>query len=270
MSVRESIDPKSSLWAWLAFDLWFYRTQRGLSLAQTALVVKVTRGTVSNWEAGRFRPSDTCMKCLDKAWNTGGHFERLHLFACAGHDPDWFRQYIQYEMAAEIIKVFHGKHVPLLVQTEAYAQGVLRAAGHVHAAEATTKARMKRQEILVRADPPHLWILMDQEVLECPVGGLEVMRAQMARLLEVAELPRVCVRVVPREAGWHPGHDGPFQVLRVCGREIAYAGAQIDGRLIEAGEQADVLAIRFDQIGAMALSRAASKDLIERTMRTYE
>ncbi|MFF5263132.1 helix-turn-helix domain-containing protein [Actinomadura viridis] len=54
MSVRESIDPKSSLWAWLAFDLWFYRTQRGLSLAQVALIVKTTRGTVSNWEAGRF------------------------------------------------------------------------------------------------------------------------------------------------------------------------------------------------------------------------
>ncbi|MEV3923008.1 helix-turn-helix domain-containing protein [Actinomadura coerulea] len=270
MSARESIDPKSSLWAWLAFDLWFHRTQRGLSLAQLALVVKATRGTVSNWEAGRFRPSDTCMKRLDEAWNTGGHFERLHMFACAGHDPDWFRQYVQYEMAAEIIKVFHGKHVPLLVQTEAYAQGVLRAAGHGNEAEATTKARMKRQEILLKADPPYLWILIDQEVLECPVAGREVMKEQMARLLEVAELPRVCVRVVPREAGWHPGHDGPFQVLRVRGREIAYAGAQIDGRLIEAGEQADVLAIRFDQIGAMALSRPVSKDLIERTMRTYE
>ncbi|MEU8125374.1 DUF5753 domain-containing protein [Spirillospora sp. NPDC049024] len=180
------------------------------------------------------------------------------------------RQYVQYEMAAEIIKIFHGKHVPLLVQTEAYAQGVLRAAGHVHDAEATTKARMKRQEVLLRDDPPYLWILMDQEVLECPVASPQVMKGQMARLLEVAELPRVCVRVVPREVGWHPGHDGPFQVLRVRGREVAYAGAQVGGRLIEAGEQADILAIRFDQIGAMALSRAASRNLIERTLRMYQ
>ncbi|NKZ03851.1 helix-turn-helix domain-containing protein [Actinomadura latina] len=270
MSVRESIDPKSSLWAWMAFDLWFYRSRRGLSLAQVAMIVNATRGTVSNWEAGRFRPSDTCMKRLDQAWDTGGHFERLHMFACAGHDPDWFRQYVQYEMDAEIIKMFHGKNVPLLVQTEAYAQGVLRAAGHMHEAEATTKARMKRQEILTRDDPPYLWILIDQEVLDCPVAGSEVMRGQLARLLEVAELPHVCVRVVLRESGWHPGHDGPFQVLRIRGREVAYAGAQIGGRLIEAGDQADTLTIRFDQIGANALSRAASKDLIERTMRTYE
>lgn len=269
MSVRELIDPKTSLWAWLAFDLWFYRTQRGLSLAQVALIVNVTRGTVSNWEAGRFRPSDTCMKRLDEAWNTGGHFERLHLFACAGHDPDWFRQYVQYEMAAEVIKVFHGKHVPLFAQTEAYTEAVLNAAGRGNEVEAETKARMKRQEILERENPPYLWMLIDEEVLECVVGGREVMREQTAHLLSLAQRPRVCLRVVPRDAGWHPGHDGPFQVLKVRGREIAYAGAQIGGRLIEAGDEADILAVRFDEIGALALTKAASRELIERIMRTY-
>jgi transcriptional regulator with XRE-family HTH domain len=269
MSVRESIDPKSSMWAWLAFDLWFHRTQRGLSLAQTALIVKAARGTVSNWEAGRLRPSDTHMKRLDEAWNTGGHFERLHMYACSGHDPDWFKQYVQYEMAAEVIKVFHGKTIPLLAQTEAYAQAVLRAAGHGPEAEGTTRARMKRQEILHREVPPYLWILIDQEVLESQVGGREVMYEQTRHLLEIIELPRVSVRVVARSVGWHPGHDGPFQVLKVRGREVAYAGAQRGGRLIEAGDEADILTVRFDQIGALALSRDASRELIEQTMGTY-
>ncbi|WP_349666483.1 DUF5753 domain-containing protein [Actinomadura xylanilytica] len=209
-------------------------------------------------------------KRLDKAWGTGGHFERLHLFACTGHDPDWFKQYVQYEMVAEIIKVFHGKSIPLLLQTEAYAQGVLRAAGHVDEAEATTRARMKRQEILVRKNPPFVWVVIDQEVLECIVGGRQVMREQIAHLIRLAEMPRVCVRIVPREAGWHPGHDGPFQVLKVLGREVAYAGAQVGGRLIEAGDEADILAVRFDEIGALALSRAASLDLMRRTIGVYE
>lgn len=53
------------------------------------------------------------------------------------------------------------------------------------------------------------------------------------------------------------------------GREIAYAGAQIGGRLIEAGDEADILAVRFDEIGALALTKAASRELIERIMRTY-
>jgi transcriptional regulator with XRE-family HTH domain len=130
MSVRETIDPDSSMWAWLAFDLWFYRTQRGLSLAQMARIMSVTRGTVSNWEAGRGRPSDTHLRALDEAWNTGGHFVRLYRYATQGHDPDWFRQYVQYEAAAEVIKVFHGKSVPLLAQTEAYANAA--AGGRAH------------------------------------------------------------------------------------------------------------------------------------------
>ncbi|WP_255269043.1 Scr1 family TA system antitoxin-like transcriptional regulator [Actinomadura madurae] len=148
MSVRESIDPASSLWAWLAFDLWFYRTQRGLSLAQTAMIVHVTRATVSNWEAGRLRPRDTYMKRPDEAWNTGGHFERLHLFARSGHDPDWFRQYIQYEEAADVLKMYHGKTVPALAQTRTYAEALLKSAGRTDEAETEAEARMKRQKVL--------------------------------------------------------------------------------------------------------------------------
>ncbi|MFI0371177.1 helix-turn-helix domain-containing protein [Actinomadura sp. 1N219] len=270
VSVRETIDPDSSLWAWLAFDLWFYRTQRGLSLAQTAQIVHVARGTVSNWEAGRLRPGDQYMAILDKAWNTGGHFQRLHHYATTGHDPDWFKQYIQYERGAVILKAYHGKTVPALVQTEGYAQAVLRAAGRMRAVESETKARMKRQEIFARPEPPFLWVLVDQEVLESQVGGREVMRDQLAHLLKLGESPRNMIRVVARSVGWHPGHDGSFQIFKVDSRELAYAGAQIGGRLIEAADEVATLAIRFEQIGALALSRDASTELIEQTMRTYQ
>ncbi|MBT2211249.1 helix-turn-helix transcriptional regulator [Actinomadura sp. NEAU-AAG7] len=269
MSVRETIDPNSSHWAWLAFDLWFHRTQRGLSLAQTALIVRVTRATVSNWEAGRFRPGDEHMALLDKAWDTGGHFQRLLYYARTGHDPDWFKQYIQYERAAEIIKIYHGKTIPLLTQTEAYAHALLRTAGRMREAEAKTKERMKRQEVLARPEPPYLWVLLDQEVLECRVGDRTVMREQLAHLLKMGEDPRNSIRIVGRAVGWHPGHDGSLQILKIKSREVAYVGAQIGGRLIEGGDEVTTIGIRFEQIGALALSRDASRKLIERTMETY-
>ncbi|QFG20793.1 helix-turn-helix transcriptional regulator [Actinomadura sp. WMMB 499] len=270
MSAREMIDPKASLWSWLAFDLWFYRTQRGMSLAQMGQIVNAARGTVSNWEAGRLRPQDDHMDALDRAWNTGGHFARLLWYARSGHNPDWFKQYVQYEEAAEIIKIYNGRAIPVLIQTEAYAQAVLWSAGRTREVEVESKARMKRQGILKKSDSPHVWVLVDQEALECPVGGREVMRAQMSRLLDIGDNPRLIVRVVPRSAGPHPGHDGTFQTLKVKGREVAYASAQIGGRLIETGDETASLGIKFDQIGALALSRDASRDLIEQTMRTYE
>ncbi|GGU99057.1 hypothetical protein GCM10010182_14950 [Actinomadura cremea] len=270
MTVRETIDPNSSLWAWLAYDLWFHRTQRGLSLAQTALVVRVARGTVSNWEAGRHRPNDDHMVLLDRAWNTGGHFQRLMHYARTGHDPDWFKQYVQYEAAAEVIKVYNGKNVPLLVQTEAYAQAILKTDGSARTAESLGKARMKRQSILDGSARPYVWILIDQEVLECPVGSKEVMAGQLRHLLGTEDDARLSVRVILRSVGHHPGHDGPFQILKVNGREVAYAGAQIGGRLIEAGDEVAALGIKFDQIGAFALSRDGSRELIERTMGMYQ
>ncbi|MER6815700.1 helix-turn-helix transcriptional regulator [Spirillospora sp. NPDC000708] len=270
MRVRETIDPKASMWAWLAFDLWFQRTKRGLSLAQVGLIVNAARGTVSNWEAGRLKPKEDHMKRLDEAWDTGGHFARLLWYAQTGHNPDWFKQYVQYEESAEVFKIFNGKNLPVLVQTEAYAQAILWMAGRIREAEVESKARMKRQSVLSAPEPPYVWIVIDQEVLECPVGGKEVMRDQMRRLLDIGDDPRLSVRVVPRAAGPHPGHDGPFQLLKIAGREIAYAGAQLGGRLIEAGAETASLGIKFDQIGALALSRDDSQVLIEETMRAYE
>ena len=131
------------------------------------------------------------------------------------------------------------------------------------------EARLKRQEILTKEEPPYLWVLLDQEVLECHVGGAEVMEKQLAYLIEVGRLPRAAIRIVPRLVGRHPGHDGAIQILRVGSREVAYVGAQLGGRLIEGGDEIAALSIRFAQIGAVALSKDDSRDLIERTMRVY-
>ncbi|RFU41385.1 XRE family transcriptional regulator [Actinomadura logoneensis] len=274
MSVRETIDPKSSMWGWLAFDLWFWRTQRELSLAQVGLIAKVTRGSVCNWEAGRARPTEEHMQRLDAAWCTGGHFERLLHYAKTGHDPDWFKQYLQYEAAAKVIKLYHGKIVPTLLQTEDYIRGVL-AGRKATAIEDSINSRNERQKLLTAPHRPHLWVLLDQEVLECPVGSPKVMIEQLDYLLEVSADPLTSVRIVPRSAGFHPGHDGPFQILklgsgRLGTREVAYVGAQLGGRLIEGGEETEVLGIRCDQIGDLAMSKADSRSLILETKRGYQ
>ncbi len=269
MSVRESIDPDSSLWSWLAFDLWFYRTRRSLSLAQTAQIVRVARGTVSNWEAGRLRPSDPYMAILDKAWDTGGHFQRLLHYARSGHDPDWFAQYIQYESSAKVLKIYHGKSVPVPVQTPEYGKALLLSGGQARESDREVGVRQRRQEILTKRDPPYIWIILDEDVLERPVGTRSTMEAQLGYLLQVDELPHVSVRCILRSAGAHPGLDGAFQILDLGGRQISYAGAQLAGRLIEAGDEVASLAIHFDQLGALALSRDDSRKLIEKVRESY-
>ena len=63
--------------------------------------------------------------------------------------------------------------------------------------------------------------------------------------------------------------DGAFQILDLGGRQVAYAGAQLAGRLIEGGAEVATLTIQFDQLGALALSRDDSRKLIEKVRESY-
>uniref|UniRef100_UPI001F34540B DUF5753 domain-containing protein n=1 Tax=Actinomadura sp. K4S16 TaxID=1316147 RepID=UPI001F34540B len=177
------------------------------------------------------------------------------------------KQYIQYESGAAVIKVYHGQSLPVPVQTYEYARSLLLAGAGAENIEGALEIRLKRQEILSKAQPPRVWILVDEAALDRLVGGVDVMRDQLRRLLELGELPHIIIRVVPLSAGAHPGFDGPFQILTVGSRDIAYAGAQIGGRLIEAGDEVRTLGVRFDEIGSEALSRSDSRSLIERKLK---
>ena len=95
------------------------------------------------------------------------------------------------------------------------------------------------------------------------------MKAQLAHLQEMMGLPNVIIRFIQSSAGAHEGFDGPFQIISMERRDIAYAGAQYGGRLIEAGSEVRDLWARFDRIGAKALPEDASRALVEHYLEQY-
>jgi hypothetical protein len=264
VNVREPLDPKISLWHFLAFYLRFQREKQGLSLAQWGQIIGAARSTVSNIEAGRLKLYDDQAKAIDRKCDTGDLFQLLLYYARTAHDPDWFRSYTEYEATAHSIKIYHGQAVPGPLQTEAYARALLTV-GSRRDIDTTVGERMTRQEaILNRADPPLLWVLLDEGALAVPVGGPGMMTAQLQRLRDMAELPHVSLRVIPRTAGAHLGFDGPFRIISLESRDIAYTGAQSGGRLVEGTQEVRALGVKFDRIGAKALSEDGSRTLIER------
>ncbi|WP_344958081.1 DUF5753 domain-containing protein, partial [Actinomadura miaoliensis] len=71
-----------------------------------------------------------------------------------------------------------------------------------------------RQAIITRIEnPPHLHVILDEAVLSRPIGGPEVLRAQIDRLLTEARRPNVTIQVLPAAVGAHMGLDGAFIVL---------------------------------------------------------
>lgn len=136
--------------------------------------------------------------------------------------------------------------------------------------ESEVITRVERQRVILeRADPPMLWMLVDESVLACPVGGSVVMKQQLEHLLNMASLPNVIMRIVPSAVGAHHGFDGPFQVISLLERDVAYAGAQNGGRLIESPIEAREFSTKFERIGAKALPEEASLALVKQHLERY-
>jgi hypothetical protein len=137
--------------------------------------------------------------------------------------PQWFRAYVDLESAAALIRTYEGQFVPGLLQTEDYMRAVV-GGGHLddlpEEAEHRVQLRLGRQTLLERKDAPRLWAVVDEAALRRPVGGPEVMRAQLERLIDATKLPNVTLQVLPFGAGAHPAMVGAFSVLRFPDHEL--------------------------------------------------
>ena len=265
MSAADDIDPDHSLWSWLAWDLRRHREMRNLTGTQAGKIMGCVRSTVSNMEAGRVRPDLNQCKAVDTAWKTGGHFARLHTFACLGHDPDWFRQHVGYEAKASTIKIYELAFIPGLFQTEDYARTAFTEEG-MKDIEGQVAARLARQARLDSDDPPTVWVLLDQGVIDRPIGSPQIMRAQLAQLLDLGARPNISLRVVPSSAGYHAGLYSAFKVMTVGTADIAYTEARGGGRLILDPTEVRDFVNWYDRIGVKALPEHLSRDLIKQVM----
>jgi len=184
--------------------------------------------------------------------------------------PDWFENYLGLESASTTIRTFEIQFVHGLFQTEDYARAVTRL-GHQSAPAAEIERRVglriKRQDLLARANPPRIWSVMDEAVLRRPVGGPAVMRAQLHHLIEVAKLPQVTLQVVPFARGGHAGASGTFAVLRFEEQylpDVVYIEQLTGAVYLEARSDVEHYLEVMDQLSGEALTPADTARFIER------
>ena len=131
--------------------------------------------------------------------------------------PEWFSAYVSLESEASVIRLYEPHYVPGLLQTDDYAAALMRLGFPNESKEEIARRvalRVKRQDLLAKPDGPTIWAILDETVLLRPVGGTEVMRAQLDRLIENLDLPKVRIQIMPFSAGAHPGAFGPFHHFR--------------------------------------------------------
>jgi transcriptional regulator with XRE-family HTH domain len=131
--------------------------------------------------------------------------------------PDWFQVYVGLEEAASLIRLYEVQFVPGLLQTADYARAVVRLgqpAASPEFIERKVSLRMGRQELLTKPGGPRLWAIVDEAALRRPIGGKEVMRAQLEQLILATEEPQVTLQVMPFRSGGHAAEAGAFTIMR--------------------------------------------------------
>ena len=131
--------------------------------------------------------------------------------------PDWFQVYVGLEEAASLIRLYEVQFVPGLLQTADYARAVVRLGQPAAAPEEIARRislRMGRQELLTKPGGPRLWAIVDEAALRRPIGGKEVMRAQLEQLILATEEPQVTLQVMPFRSGGHAAEAGAFTIMR--------------------------------------------------------
>ena len=198
--------------------------------------IRASRSKISRMETGRVGLKLRDIEDLLTLYGVTGEKERDKVLSLARRSrerewwtqytdilPGWFETYLGLESAATSIRSFESQFVPGLFQTEAYARAVTRLGHQTAPAEEIERRvglRLKRQELLVRRQPPRIWAVMDEAVLRRSIGGAPVMRAQLERLVEAARRPGVTLQVVPFARGGHAAASGSFSILRFAERDL--------------------------------------------------
>jgi transcriptional regulator with XRE-family HTH domain len=252
-----------------AQELKAQREAAGLTQEQLAKLMGYSSSVIAKLETCRTLASPEQAVQADQALKMPGTFGRLRKAMLNGAYEAWFRAFIDIETRAAVLRWWEPLVVPGLLQTEAYARGVLRGARPTDSdtvIEQLVMARMARQSIWEREDPepPVLSVILGESVLRQRVGDAKVMREQLGRLVGAAENPRVTIQVMPSSA------DGPFVVASFeNGPDAAYLDNALDGQVTERRAQVGRVALLYDTLRSEALSPGASVKLIAKAVEQW-
>ncbi|RFC70645.1 helix-turn-helix transcriptional regulator [Streptomyces sp. AcE210] len=188
--------------------------------------------------------------------------------------PSWFTAYVSLETGAKTLRTYEPQYVTGLLQTPDYARAVLRGGlpnGSEEELARRVELRLRRQSLLEREEAPTLWVVMEEAVLHRTVGGPDVMREQIERLLDVSELPHISLDIVPFAASAHVGACAPFTYFRFEEPELPdIVYSELLSASVYLDQRADVVAhLEAHSRLALQTSSEDSRALLNRMRKEY-
>ncbi|WP_018568260.1 helix-turn-helix domain-containing protein [Streptomyces sp. PsTaAH-124] len=266
MANIKQLDPSASPLDYYGAELRRLREAANMTLNELGESIFCTGSLVGQVETALKVPTRDFSARVDAAFNTEGFFSRLVGLVLRCQLPSWFQPFAEMEAKASYITAFEAQVVYGLLQTPEYARAVL-GVRECSDLDGLVEARMERQRVLDRSDPPLMWVVLSEAVLRQKVGGREVMRAQLARLLELRSREWLRVQILPFEAGAHAGLPGSYTMLRFeKNPDIVYTEDFVQGHMTANPQAVKEGSLRYDLMQAAALSVEESAELIASVM----
>ncbi|MER6914793.1 helix-turn-helix transcriptional regulator [Streptomyces sp. NPDC000594] len=267
---RKELDPEKSPEAAFGQVLRSLRDEHGWTQEQLGDRLGCTGAHISAVENGRRPATHQFAKRADRVFGTDGRLERQSQAARYTALLEGLPEYLRQEARAAEIRLYEVGVIPGLLQTSAYAaaiedQEVRRGAATPEQADERVALIEKRQATLMRTPPPLILVVLDESCLRRPVGGLTVMRPQLTRLLEFAELPNTSMQVAPFTMAERRPYSLPITILTLPDRSLmAYSQSSQRGHLERDGDAVLPMLAAYHQLQVGALSHDASVAMIQK------
>ncbi|WP_327297408.1 helix-turn-helix domain-containing protein [Streptomyces sp. NBC_01197] len=259
------------------------RARKGMTLEEAGRLVAVSKATISRYETQEGPVKWPVVDALCREYGASDA-ERNALVSLAkdAKKQGWWNTYsdsipetmnLLLTLEDEALREDHFNclYVPGLLQTRQYTEAVQHASEMRLPAEETKRLvdiRMRRQEILSRDKPLHLWAILDESVVRRVVGSREVMKGQLSQLLQANESPGITLQILPFSKGAHSAAMGSFVILGGVepSLDVVYVDIHLGSLFMEKDDELDRYRLAFDYLRAQALDMAASSAMIERVL----
>ncbi|WP_329340253.1 helix-turn-helix domain-containing protein [Streptomyces sp. NBC_01352] len=257
------------------------RARKGMTLEEAGRLVGVSKATVSRYETQAGPVKWLVIDALCRAYEVNDA-ERQAVVALAkdAKQQGWWSSFadsipesmnLLLTLENEAVREDHFScvYVPGLLQTRGYSTA-LQQANEVRLEpteiERLVDIRMRRQEILTRPRPPHLWAILDESVIRRVVGSPEIMKEQLGRMLEANESPHITLQVLPFSKGAHSAALGSFVIIGGSepALDVVYVDFHTGSLFLEKDEELDRYRLAFEYLRAQALNMEASSAMIHR------
>ncbi|MFJ8669292.1 Scr1 family TA system antitoxin-like transcriptional regulator [Streptomyces sp. NPDC093600] len=247
-----------------------YRKNAGMTQPHLASLVCIGLETLGSIEQGR-RPLRIKLAAeLDEILDTKGALTAaVEKVPQRERYPAFAQEFIELEAQALSLLWYENQVVPGLLQTPEYAGAVfdcLYPPITEQEAEERLLGRIDRQRVFEQKPwPPMMTFLIDESVLERPIGGGEVLQGQIRHLRQVAELPFLAIQILPKDLTKHAGLDGPMVLIETPEHQhLGYVEGQRVSFLIDDPDEVGILQLKYGMLRSQALTPEDSKGLLDR------